>query len=377
MKQHHVKGRRRLSALAALLMAAAASAGLQVLTAAAAPAAAVQNAAIPFSAAEATSLDGRTFTLDWTAPAGSGVTSVYARTSASAEGPGRSVGRAGPHGHLVVSGLPAADRWYFELRPAAGAPLVIAERSLHLPTAPNFRDVGGYRTRDGRWVKMGLAYRSDELDLLSDADLARVEGLTPGLVVDLRTASERQKGPDRTPAGATPMVADVLADAPAATAAIGQIKAPEDAANLLVKVNRQFISLPSAGDAYQRLFAGLGSASTVTVYHCTAGKDRTGWASAVLLTALGVPRATVMADYLLSNTYLAEKNRAQLSKLPAATAANLEPAFTVRPAYLDAAFAEVDRRYGSFDRYLKNGLGLDQAALDRLRSRFLAGAAAR
>jgi protein-tyrosine phosphatase len=110
------------------------------------------------------------------------------------------------------------------------------------------------------------------------------------------------------------------------------------------------------------------------VYHCSAGKDRTGWATAVLLTALGASRETVMADYLASNGYLVEKNKAMFSAMPAATAAKLQPVFTVRAAYLQAAFDEVDRRYGSFDHYLGEGLGLDDAALARLRARFLAGA---
>jgi len=137
--------------------------------------------------------------------------------------------------------------------------------------------------------------------------------------------------------------------------------------------------LPSAKDAYTRLFASLqatpeGAKKGAVVYHCSAGKDRTGWATAVLLTALGVPRETVMADYLASNGYLVEKNRAMFSAMPPQQAAKLEPVFTVRAAYLNAAFDEVDKRYGSFDRYLKEGLGLDAVALARLRARFLAGA---
>jgi protein-tyrosine phosphatase len=330
--------------------------------------------AIPFTQAEVTSPDaGKTFVVAWTAPAGAGAVRVFAQSSPNPGAPRQQVGQGSATGRIQVSGLAPADRWYFDLRPAHGADLITADRSLHLATAPNFRDVGGYRTKDGRWVRMGLVYRSDQLDKLSDADLARIGRLAPSLVVDLRTAAERTHGPDRMPSGAEHLIADVAADAPP-MGGISKISSPNDAADFLVKANQQFVSLPSARDAYSRLFARFQSEAGPEVYHCSAGKDRTGWASAVLLTALGVPRETVMADYLASNDYLVEKNRAMFSAMPPKMATNLEPVFTVRAAYLDAAFDEVDKRYGSFDRYLKDGLGLDDAALARLRARFLTGA---
>ena len=328
--------------------------------------------AIPFARADVESRDGQVFTIAWSAP-GAGAVEVYARTTPGPNAQARLVGRGGANGQVTVVGLPSADRWYFELRPRHGGALVTADHSLHLKTAPNFRDVGGYRTRDGRWVRMGLAYRSDQLDRLSDADLARIARLSPAVVVDLRTQGERRGGPDRLPPGASPMVADVLADAAVGGGAAPNLSSPEAGVAFLSDTTRQFVSLPSAKDAYSRLFARLQSPD-VAVYHCTSGKDRTGWATAVLLTALGVPRDTVIADYLASNGYLVEKNKAMFSKLPPATAANLEPVMTVRAAYLEAAFAEVDKRYGSFDRYLHDGLGLDRAAVERLRAKFLAGA---
>jgi protein-tyrosine phosphatase len=358
-----------------ILATALAGAAAPIQPALARPAA-VAAARIPFTQAEATGVDGgAAFLLAWAAPAGAGPVRVFARTSPGADGPARLVGHGGATGHIKVSGLPPADRWYFDLKPAHGADLVTADRALHLATAPNFRDVGGYRTADGRWVRMGLVYRSDQLDRLSDADLARIGRLSPALVVDLRTEAERKRGPDRLPPGAAPMIADVAADAPP-SGGISRISSPNDAADFLIRANQQFVALPSAKDAYTRLFAKLQSEGGPDVYHCSAGKDRTGWATAVLLTALSVPRETVMADYLASNGYLVEKNRAMFSAMPARQAANLEPVFTVRAAYLNAAFDEVDKRYGSFDRYLKEGLGLDDAALARLKARFLAGAPA-
>jgi protein-tyrosine phosphatase len=331
---------------------------------------------IPFRRAGVLTPDGKAFVVSWSAPSAAGQVAVYARTTPdldSSTAPARRVGQAGPSGELHVVDLPSATRWYFELRPERGAPLVVADRSLHLRSAPNFRDVGGYRTSDGRWVRMGVAYRSDQLDRLSDADLAKIASLNPALIVDLRTDAERRSGPDRLPPTASPLVADVMASSPPDMAAIMRATGPQDSIAFLTQANRQFVSGASALGAYGVLMSRLDRSKGVVVYHCTAGKDRTGWASAVLLTILGVPRATVMADYLASNAYLADKNKAMFAVLPPDRAAILEPVMTVRPAYLDAAFAEVKARYGAFGLYLSEGLGLDAAALAQLRSRFLVG----
>ncbi len=150
-------------------------------------------------------------------------------------------------------------------------------------------------------------------------------------------------------------------------------------AEMLTEANRDFVSLNSARSAYHTLLGRIGAEGAgPTLYHCTAGKDRTGWASAVILTLLGVPRETVMADYLASNDYLRAKNEAtmaMLGALPTPIAReNLEPVLTVRAAYIEAAFAEVDARYGSFDRYVREGLGLDDAAVERFRTTLLTGA---
>ncbi|WP_374649521.1 tyrosine-protein phosphatase [Rhizorhabdus sp.] len=255
-----------------------------------------------------------------------------------------------------------------------------ASATPQLQGAPNFRDLGGYQTEDGRRVKPGLLFRSDQLDRLTDADLATMEGLRLAYVVDLRTESERAREPDRLPRGARHIILDVSADADGslggdmrkAQAAIAAGRGVE----LLEAANRDFVSLPSAQAAYRALFALVADPATgPLVYHCTAGKDRTGWASAVLLSILGVPRERIFYDYLASNTYLAQKNAGILASLKASGApidpANLEPVLGVRRAYLDSAFAEVDRVYGSMDAYVRKGLGLSDAQIDMIRRKYL------
>lgn len=337
-----------------------------------------QAGVIPFASATV-SADG---TINWSAP-GAGRVTVYAGTDPSVSDRAKPVGQGDATGSIRVSGLAPGKRWFFALVPDRGAPLIVADHGLHLKTVPNLRDIGGYRTADGRWVKMGLLYRSDQLDRLSDHDLGAMGDLGLALVADLRTASERSHEPDRVPAGAEHLVLDVAADSKGSLGgdmrqAMATIAAGKGA-EMLTEANRDFVSLNSARSAYHTLLSRIGAeAAGPTLYHCTAGKDRTGWASAVILTLLGVPRETVMADYLASNDYLRAKNEATMAMLGALptpiTRENLEPVLTVRAAYIEAAFAEVDKRYGSFDRYVREGLGLNDAEIDRLRTTLLAGA---
>ncbi|MGH6781303.1 MAG: tyrosine-protein phosphatase [Sphingomonadaceae bacterium] len=337
---------------------------------------------IPFTSATAALVTGTgDYQVDW-ASAGAGRVTVYAGHDPAAIGRDRAVGQGDATGSIRVTGLEPGKRWFFALVPDRGAPLVIADRGLHLPTAHNLRDIGGYRTVDGRWVKMGLIYRSDQLDRLSDGDLAAMGGLGMKLIADLRTESERQREPDRVPAGAEHLVLDVARDSTGSMGgdmrkAIAAIAAGKGA-EMLTEANRDFVSLGSARTAYRTLLDRLDAPDAgPTLYHCTAGKDRTGWATAVILTLLGVPRETVMADYLASNDYLRAKNEKTIAGMAKSSMAvpreYLEPVLGVRAEYLQAAFAEVDAKYGSFDAYLKQGLGLSAAEIEALRTRYLVG----
>ncbi|MFI9781039.1 tyrosine-protein phosphatase [Streptomyces sp. NPDC051956] len=134
------------------------------------------------------------------------------------------------------------------------------------------------------------------------------------------------------------------------------------------------VSAPTAQKAYTTVFQGIAAADGAnTLFHCTAGKDRTGWANATLLTALGVPHETVTADYLASNTYRAKENAATLAAMPPAQAAVYKPLLDVRPEYLNSGFQEVKSRYGTFDRYLDKALGLSHRDVRDLREDLLVG----
>ncbi|MFF2810602.1 tyrosine-protein phosphatase [Streptomyces sp. NPDC058000] len=286
-------------------------------------------------------------------------------------------------GAVGCSARPAQDspggRSSSAARAAAPTP-----RSMGLRDAPNARDLGGYRTADGHQVRHGVVYRADALNHLTPAEQQTLtrDGITQDL--DFRSPAEVATARDALPAGvrrtALPVydpgadlsrtMGTLLAGGPAAQQqALGAGKA----VRMMDAYYAWLVKDPAAGKAFGAAARAVADGRTPVLYHCTQGKDRTGWMSAVLLTAAGVPRATVDQDYLASNHYLQASNDRQLAQLRAAgkvkDPALLEPVLGVRESYLNAAFNEVTTAYGSFDGYLRKGLGLDRATEQKLRQR--------
>ncbi|GAA3243086.1 tyrosine-protein phosphatase [Streptomyces lavendulae] len=320
------------------------------------------HSAIPFTEATVTAGADGSYTLKWSAK---GTKRVEIKAN------GKVVAKGGAQGQAVVKGLPAADRQWFEFRPERGEGLRLADRLIKLEGTVNFRDAGGYRTASGQWVKMGEIYRSDALNKLTADDLAKLQRLRVKTVFDLRMQDERTKDADKVPAGASYVVADVFAGSGSFQTLP---KSPDEAVKAMVDAEKAMVSGEGGKKAYAQVFEGIENhRSRSVLFHCTAGKDRTGWANATLLTALGVPQETVMADYLASNDYRKAANDAVLGHLPAPQAAVYKPMLDVRPEYLNSGYDEVKAKYGSFDRYLKDGLGIDARELKQLKKDLLVG----
>jgi len=258
-------------------------------------------------------------------------------------------------------------------------------QSLGIASIPNLRDLGGYRTRDGAIVATGLVYRANQLSGISPADLEKLAHLKLKNAYDLRTAEEREKRPDELPPGVEYVWLDVLADSPqAGPAQLEKLMADPQQANAALgggKVEagfeasyREFVSLPSAKAEFRQLYLGLGDRHQLpALFHCTTGKDRTGWAAAAFLTLLGVPRETVMQDYLRSNDYILPAYQKVIDGFVAAGGEPGIPAaiLGVKKEYLEAAFDEMEKQYGTIEKYFSEGLGIDAAQQKALRELYL------
>lgn len=259
-------------------------------------------------------------------------------------------------------------------------------QSLGIRSVPNLRDVGGYATADGRVVRTGLVYRSDQLNPISPDDLKKIAALGLTNDFDLRTAEERSARPDKLPAGITNVWLNVLADADQSSLArLEKLLLEPKQANAVLgggkaeamfeQAYRDFVSLPSAKTAYRQLYLSLGENDKLpSLFHCTTGKDRTGWAAAALLALLGVPRDKVMEDFLRSNDYILPAYKKTIDAFVAAggDAEIMTALLGVKSEYLQASFDEVQSKYGSIELYFSEGLGIDAEGQTALRNLYLA-----
>ena len=256
--------------------------------------------------------------------------------------------------------------------------------NIALRTLPNLRVLGGYATGDGRVVRRGQLYRSVLLGRLSDEDVARVRELDLQVIFDFRTAAEHRATPDRD-VGARTINLDVLADrtgeGPASL--LSKMDDPEAikaaltdgrGAGLMRTAYRELIELPSATKSYSAFFTEVATADSLpALFHCTTGKDRTGWAAAATLLFLGVDEEDVYRDYLLTNEQLLPALKPILSHIEEAGIEFdlLRPVIGVDRSYLETAVDLMKERYGSIDGYMRDGLGLEDGTLLALRRRLL------
>lgn len=254
-----------------------------------------------------------------------------------------------------------------------------------LSAMPNFRDAGGHATVDGLRMRAGVLYRSDQIDQLTDDDTRVLASLGLRTVYDLRTEAERAFRPGQRVPGATHVVLDVMADdRKSAPAQLLRLLADPGAAEemlgngravaMFIQSYREFVVLPSARAAFGRLYRAFADATNLpALFHCTTGKDRTGWACAALQTVLGVSPEQVLHDFLASNRFVVPKYRPYVDAF-AANGGDPElfmPVLSVRPEYLEASFEEVRRGFDSIEGYFIDGLGIDAGALERLREKLL------
>lgn len=263
------------------------------------------------------------------------------------------------------------------------------KRHVSLDGQSNFRDIGGYETADGRRVKWGVVYRSGELHKLSDSDVLKLESLGIKAVANFLTEKEiESRGHDRLPDGVReiplPMEAGNMGDL---AEVVIEARSTGDFSKVPAEFNPEIhrLLITEAREYYARLLRELADPiNRPMVYHCSHGVHRTGTATAILLSALGVPWETVREDYLLSNKYRKKEIDRRISELQLQAAdtllvdpeqvdmTNIRAFYILEGSYIDASLDEAVKRYGSMDAYIREGLGITDEEITSLRKQLLA-----
>ncbi len=248
------------------------------------------------------------------------------------------------------------------------------ERILPQECGFNFRDFGGYATEDGGHVRRGMLYRSGVMAYVEGEGRARLASLGIAAICDLRSSRERSRRPTRWH---EELPVELWSRDYGDTAA-DLVKAAETGISAGPDMRARMLRLYDGiayehADSYRALFALLGAGKVPLVVNCSAGKDRTGTAVALVLSALDVPRETIMADYLLTAradfAFLMEQTRGRnFVDLPPEAA---KPLFAADPEYLATMFDSVERRSGSLSAYLETELGVGPAERTMLRERLV------
>lgn len=259
---------------------------------------------------------------------------------------------------------------------------VSPDRIINIDGTKNTRELGGYKTADGRRVKWGVLYRSDNLGELTSNGKAVLSALNLKAVTDLRSDPEREDAPDRLPEQTPPIKYTVLPinDEPVDIKALsrkilkGEVK-EEELMTLLD--HRRFITNPNHRKSWGDWVKSLeNDANTPHLFHCTSGKDRAGYGAAITLLTLGVPKETVKKDFLLSNAVYADYIDKNIKKIERFVGKDgntdlIRKVMGVSEETIDATFEQMEADYGSIDGFIENGLGIDAATRTRLQDKFL------
>lgn len=257
----------------------------------------------------------------------------------------------------------------------------MTQRVIELEGGRNFRDLGGYAGADGGVVKWGRLFRSGSMAHLTAADFARLNGLGIAVVCDFRSSHERESEPTVWQGGTPTMIArDHEMSGSHIRAAL---KDPDRSPQTMRQAMRRFyfdIAFDQA-PVYRRMFAEMLQGQTPLVFNCSAGKDRTGIAAALILTVLGVSRADILADYALSETLVdyhaltgeagGSQTATGFSGLRGIPREITSPLLRSDPEYLIWALEDIAQRDGSLDAYLQGRLGVGAAETVALRGALL------
>ncbi|MBC1226106.1 tyrosine-protein phosphatase [Listeria booriae] len=269
---------------------------------------------------------------------------------------------------------------FFIIQHPDGTHMVIGERTIPLEGCFNFRDLGGYVNTAGKTVKWGKLYRSSLLTNITEKDKDTLEKLGVSWICDLRSTSEIAAKP-------TPALAHIknrhipIGTAKNESTESQKIDIPDDHRVYEPLMGESYRVFVQSKDGFREIFNDIIEKEEVPfLFHCTAGKDRTGVLGALLLKLLDIPENTILADYELTNQY-ADNILGEMQGLVNAFSnsekkidlENFRPMAEARPAYLEIAFDEMQKEYGSVDAYLEKGIGITPSEKAKFQTMMLEG----
>ena len=239
-----------------------------------------------------------------------------------------------------------------------------------LKSQPNFRDMGGILTVDGKKIRPGLIFRSGDLHSLADEDIMTLEQNGLSTVIDFRSEREREWRPQKTIRSVKKVYKLIIPDV-VREIATGYLEQNNltGLESLLIDEYRRMVS-ENRREFSDFLSLLAGTAGLPLVFHCAAGKDRTGLAAIFFLTALGVSKEVAIKDYYATNSYIAAYTDKIVGKIKerGLNGEIMRPLLEVRPEYLNAAMDVIDTQFGGLNEYVVSELKAD---IERLRKRFL------
>ncbi len=249
-------------------------------------------------------------------------------------------------------------------------------RLLPMDGAHNTRELGGYKTTDGKFVKWGMLYRSDKLSDISDTDQAYLQDLGIKKIIDFRSKEEKEEDPDIIPKGIDYIEMPISVDGAMRSKIEAVLKGEtnKDVKSFLIDANKEFVS--NYTGVYEDFLRNLIDDDGPALFHCTAGKDRAGFAAAITLIALGVSKEDVINDYMKTNQFTKERIEEIIAQIELMTlyqtdAEILRPLLGVEREYIEAAFQTAEEKYGSLENFIRDGLNISDEDIQKLRNKFI------
>ena len=332
------------------------------------------------------SAEGNQLVLSWTNTGNLGQVNVLFSTKADSAAGGKVVATVNAadtstSGSVTIADPCPGSRPYFQLVSTAGDKISVAERGLQIAGVINARDLGGYKTTDGKHVKWGVLFRTAELANVTSSGAAYIKNLGVKTIIDLRTTADINKSPEVNFAGITAKHINVMGDDfdkeirnhyPkfnwAAMQSTNPPPSPVQMSDYMRMLYKYYIDYAAPQQEANEFLIFMQTNTSPVIWHCSAGKDRTGLMTATFLYALGVPEDTIMKDFMLTNDFVAAANPKGLRQMGEYA---FDAYYGVDESYLAAAFDEMKSKYGSIDNYLTQVCGLTTENKADLKARYL------